>query len=374
MSGRAGRPQFDDKGLAITLAPEQVVSDLKKELKDAARRPAFDVEKVKRSVYGRARMDAQKHGDVIWTPELHAELVKGEPAELRSKTKITAEQVLAIGLPDLEKTALAAGTAVAAEPVTEAEQRMADAEASLPPSMRLDIVTVIDNLLLGDRDRKELMKTLSQLVANMRALGVLDEHGHQVAGQMIRELQGMDALLIWYILFNHQLEYTELRELVEYLIDHDIIQRQLDRKGEDEKREWMRTKLRELRVDNPHITWDDVEAAWEKEHPRVLTKIELIHQEFSSKVPHPELHGGKKPKSTWAQLEDSGAGFLEFVDKHGLEHEEGNLFSYLVRVMNFANKMGEASQLSELSDMGERVRALLARIDLRMVEGRRWGG
>jgi hypothetical protein len=42
--------------------------------------------------------------------------------------------------------------------------------------------------------------------------------------------------------------------------------------------------------------------------------------------------------------------------------------------MNFANKMGEASQLSELSEMGERVRALLARIDLRMVEGRRWGG
>ena len=138
------------------------------------------------------------------------------------------------------------------------------------------------------------------------------------------------------------------------------------------KREWMRTKLRELRVDNPHITWDDVEAAWEKENPRVLTKIELIHQEFGSKIPHPELHGGKKPKSTWAQLEDSGLGFLEFVDKHGLEHEEGNLFSYLIRVMNFANKMGEASQLSELNDMAERVRTLLARIDVRMVEGRKW--
>lgn len=363
MSGRAGRPQFDDKGLAITLAPEQIVSDLKKELKDAAKRPAFDEMKVKRSVYGRARMDAQKHGDLIWTPELHAELVQGEPAELRSKTKITAEQVLAIGLPDLEKTTL--GT-------TEAELRMAAAEASLPPSMRLDIITVIENLLLGDRDRKELLKTLAQLVANMRAIGVLDEHGHQVSGDMIRELQGMDGLLIFYILFNHQLEYIELRELVEYLIDHDIIQRQLNRKGEDEKREWMRTKLRELRVDNPHITWDDVEAAWEKEHPRVLTKIELIHQEFGSKVPHPELHGGKKPKSTWALLEDSGMGFLEFVDKHGLEHEEGNLFSYLIRVMNFANKMGEASKLSELNDMAERVRTLLARIDMRMVEGRRW--
>src|SRR5439155_11458147 len=163
-----------------------------------------------------------------------------------------------------------------------------------PPSMRLDIATVIEHLLLTDRERKELLKTLGQLVANMRAIGVLDEHGKQVSGQMIRELQGMDGLLIYYILFNHQLEYIDLRELVEYLLDHDIVQRLLDRKGEDEKREWMRAKLRELRLENPHVTWDDVEAAWDKEHPRVPTKIELIHQEFSAKVPHPELHGGKK--------------------------------------------------------------------------------
>ena len=57
-------------------------------------------------------------------------------------------------------------------------------------------------------------------------------------------------------------------------------------------------------------------------------------------MPHPELHGGKKPKNVWAQLEDGGPAFLEFVDKHSLEHEEGNLFSYLVRVMNFARKLG----------------------------------
>jgi hypothetical protein len=357
MAGRAGRPQFDDKGLAITLAPEQVVSDLKKELKNSR----LDAEKVKRSVYGRARADAQRKNDVIWTPESHAELVRGEPAELRSKTKISAEQVIAIGLPDLAEAKI---------PATEAELRMTEAEASLPPSMRLDIVTVIENLLLTERERKELLKVLSQLVANMKALGVLDEHGKQVSGEMIRQLQGMDGLLIYYVLFNHQLEYVELRELVEYLIDHDIIQRQLDRKGEDEKREWMRAKLRELRIDNPHVTWDDVEAQWEKEHPRQLTKIEQIHAEFGAKVPHPELHGGKKPKNTWAQLEDTGLGFLEFIEKHGLEHEEGNLFSYLVRVMNFANKLGEASQLSEFTDMAERVRKLLARIDLRLVEDR----
>ena len=44
MSGRAGRPQFDDKGLAIALAPEEVVSDLRKELKDAAKRYGVSAE------------------------------------------------------------------------------------------------------------------------------------------------------------------------------------------------------------------------------------------------------------------------------------------------------------------------------------------
>jgi hypothetical protein len=311
----------------------------------------------------RARSEAQRKGDIVWSPETHAELVRGEPAELRSKTKITAEQVLAIGLPDLAQTVLPGDTAAA---------RMAEAEASLPPSMRLDIVTVIEHLLLTDRERKEQHKMLAQLVANMKAIGVLDEHGQQISGDMIRKLQGMDGLLIYFILFNHQLEYVELRELVEYLIDHDIIQRQLDRKGEDEKREWMRTKLRELRETNPQITWDDVEAEWDKAHPRVPTKIELIHQELSAKVPHPELHGGKKPKTTWAQLEESGLTFLEFAGKHGLDHEEGNLFSYLVRVMNFARKLGEASGLSELEDMAERVQRLLARVDVRLVDDRKW--
>jgi hypothetical protein len=213
---------------------------------------------------------------------------------------------------------------------------------------------------------------LAQLVANLKAAGVIDEHGKQIAGDMIRQLQGMDGLFIYFVLFNHQLDYVELRQLVEYLIDHDIIQRQLDRKGEDAKREWMRAKLRELREGGAQATWEDVEALWEKEHPRELTKIEVIHQEFAGVVPHPELHGGKKAKSVWAQLEDSGLTFLEFVDKHGLEHEEGNLFSYLVRVMNFARKLYEASQLSELEDMAERVQKLLARVDVRLVDDAKW--
>ena len=365
MAGRAGRPQFDDKGLAITLAPEEIVSDLKKELKDARKSGPDHEAKVKKTVYNRAH--AQRKGELIWTPEVHAELVRGEPAELRSKTKITAEQVLAIGLPDLMQAVLPGGAVK-----SETDQRMADAEASLPPSMRLDIVTVIDNLLLTERERKELHKTLAQLVENLRAIGVLDEHGKQVGGQMIRELQGMDGLFIFYVLFNHQLDYVELRELVEYLIDHDIIQRHLDRKGEDEKREWMRTKIRELREGNPQVSWEDVEALWEKEHPRELTKVELIHQELSSKLPHPELHGGKKPKTIWATLEESGLPFLEFVEKHHLEHEEGNLFSYLVRVMNFARKLGDASKLSELEDMAERVQRILAHVDVRLVDDKKW--
>ncbi len=274
--------------------------------------------------------------------------------------------MLAIGLPDLAATVLPGAT------LTEAEQRQLEAERSLPPSMRLDIVTVIDHLLLTDRERKELHKTLAQLVANMRAIGVLDEHGKQVKGDMIRLLQGMDGLFIYYVLFNHQLDYVELRALVEYLIDHDIIQRQLERKQEDAKREWMRTWLREQREAGAQASWDDAIAEWEKQHPRELTKVELIHQELASQIPHPELHGGKKAKNVWAQLEDSNMGFLEFVERHHLEHEEGNLFSYLVRVMNFARKLHEAAELSEFEDMAERVQRVLAHVDVRLVDDSKW--
>ena len=238
--------------------------------------------------------------------------------------------------------------------------------------MRLDIVTVIDNLLLEDREKRVLHKTLAQLVANMRAIGVLDEHGTQVSGQMIRELQGMDGLFIYFALFQYQLDYVELRQLVEYLIDHDIIAKMLARKDEEKKKEWMRAKLRELRVDNPQVSWDDVEAAYEKEHPRVLSKIEEVHQAFAAAVPHPELHGGKRAKNVWAIMEDENIDFVEFVEREHLEHEEGNLFSYLVRVMNFARKLGEASKLTEFEDLAERVQTALGRVDLRFVENPRW--
>jgi hypothetical protein len=325
------------------------------------KRPGADHAKIAKSAYGRARADAQRKQDIVWTPEMHAELVRGEPAELRSKTKITAEQVLAIGLPDLAATALP-GTAASA---TELDERIAAVEASLPPSMRLDIVTVIDNLLLDDRDKRAQHKTLAQLVDNMRGIGVIDEHGVQIAGQMIRELQGMDGLFIYYVLFNHQLEYEDLRALVELLVDHDAVQRILDRKLEDVRREWCRARLREKRQENGQVTWEDVEAEYEQEHPRVLTKVETIFQEFAAKVPHPELHGGKKAKAIWARMEDEKLGFVEFVEKEGLEHEEGSLFSYLVRVMNFANKLADASKLSEFTDLAERVKQVVGSVDVR---------
>jgi hypothetical protein len=175
----------------------------------------------------------------------------------------------------------------------------------------------------------------------------------------------MDGLFIYYVLFNHQLDYVDLRALVELLVDHDAVQRILDRKQEDVKREWCRARLREKRLDNPQITWEDVEAEYEQEHPRVLTRVEEILQEFVGKVPHPELHGGKKAKSIFARIEDEQLGFVEYVEKEGLEHEEGSLFTYLVRVMNFARKLADASQLSEFEDLADRVKNVIGSVDVR---------
>ncbi|HEU5056644.1 MAG TPA: DEAD/DEAH box helicase, partial [Kofleriaceae bacterium] len=52
MAGRAGRPQFDTEGIAITLAPEAVVQEIRKEVSDARKRNLkIDEEKVRKSVY-----------------------------------------------------------------------------------------------------------------------------------------------------------------------------------------------------------------------------------------------------------------------------------------------------------------------------------
>jgi hypothetical protein len=246
-----------------------------------------------------------------------------------------------------------------------------EVEASLPASMRLDIVTVIDNLLLSDHDKRAHHKVLAQLVANMRALGILDEHGVQIAGHMIRDLQGIDGLFVYHVLFNEQLDYEDVRALLEFLVEHDVVQRILDRKDEDKKRDWIKAKLRELRMDNPQVSWEDAEEIYDKEHPRELSRIEQIHQNFSALVPHPELHGGKRQKTIWTMMEEQNLTFLELVEREGLQHEEGSLFSYLIRVMNFGKKLGEASQLEQFTEVAEKIRAVLARVDARMLEERR---
>lgn len=369
MAGRAGRPQFDKEGLAVVLAPEEVVQDMRKEIKTAQKKGyRVDEEKIRKSAYARSRADAQRRGDVIWDETGHQQIVRGEPAELRSKTRITAEQVLAIGLPDLAQQQLpGAEQAGAAEGGAAGSPAQADAGQGLPPYMSLNAVTVVDNLLLSDRERRQQHRLLAQVTDNLRAVGVIDEHGRQIAGQMIGKLRGMDGLFIYYALLSEQLEYEGCRELVEFLVDHDVIQRMLNRKDEDKRREWIRERLRERRRENPLVSWEDVEDEYERTFPRELSRVEHIHQRFSAEVPHPQLHGGKVYKNVWAQMEDEDLGFLEFVGKHRLAHEEGNLFSYLIRVMNFAKNLGEVTTMEQFTNLEKRVRSCLSVVDIRMV-------
>lgn len=398
MAGRAGRPQFDSEGLAIVLAPEEVVQDMRKEIKTAQKKGyRVDEEKIRRSAYARARADAQRRMDVIWDETVHQQLVRGEPAELRSKTRITAEQVLAIGLPDLAETQLpgavagsdAAGAESAAESAGESagdsagDSAAADGPAagssagaptvaatpareSLPAYMNLDITTVVDNLLLTERERQAQHRLLAQVTDNLRAIGVIDEHGRQVAGEMIGKLHGHDGLFIYFALMSAQLEYEGCRELVEFLVDHDVIQRTLNRKDEDKRREWIRERLRERRRENPLVSWEDVEEEYERTFPRELSEVELIHRRFCEAVPHPQLHGGRMYKNVWTQMEDENLGFLAFVDKHRLAHEEGSLFSYLIRVMNLAKNLGEVTTMEQFINLERRVRTCLSVVDVRL--------
>jgi hypothetical protein len=356
MAGRAGRPQFDDKGLAIALAPEGVVQEIRKEIKTAKKKGyRVDEEQVRKGVYARARADAERKNDVVWHAAAHAALVQGEPAALRSRTQITAEQVLAIGLPDL-----------ASEQLPGENVDLAEAE-SRPAYTNLNIRTVVDHLLLGERERRDAHKTLAQVTANLRALEVVDEHGVQIAGEMIGKLPGIDGLFVYYAFRERDFDRDGARELVELLVDNDVVQRVLDRKEHEKRREWIRGKLREMRAEKPQATWEDAEEEYEKEHPRELSATELLHQDFVSRLPHPELHGGKVQKNVWARMEEDGQGFFPFVDTHGLAHEEGSLFSYLIRVVRTANAIYEATGMDELAALDDRIRNVLAVVDERMV-------
>jgi len=356
MAGRAGRPQFDKEGIALTLAPEEVVQEIRKEIKDQSRggyKP--DEAKIRKTIYARARADATKNQEVTWDAASHLALVEGKPAPLRSQTRITAEQILAIGLPDL-----------AVEKLPDSDE--SGSEAPLPAALHLNISTVIGHLLLGDRERREAQKRLAQVTANMQAMGIIDEHGQQIAGEVIRKLRGIDGLFVYYTLMNQDIDYGFARAFVEYLVDHDVIHRKITRAQDQKKREWIVTRLRERRREGEDVTWDDVEAEYEKQFPRELTPVEKLHAAFVAGLPHPELHGGKVAKAVWAGLEDEGLSFMDFVDKHGLETEEGNLFSYLARVMKFARMLKEATTLTEFETLETNVRRCLSVIDARVLE------
>jgi hypothetical protein len=354
MAGRAGRPQFDHEGIAITLAPDEVVQEARKEIKDASKgRHSFDETKIWRAVYAKAADSARRNNDVSWDQAAHTKLVEGAPAPLQSRTKVTADMLLAIGLPDL-------ATPDATLPAAEVEK--------LPPYLNLNIRTVIAHLLLPEHERRQQLSLLDQVTGNLRALGVLDEHGHQVKGEMIRKLRGVDGPFVYFALMARDMDYGLARALCEYLVDHDIIWKLLTRKDEDKKREWMRNRLRERRRDEPMVSWDDVEAEYDRQFPRELTPIEIVHAEFLAQMPHPELHGGKRWKNIWAQMEDENLDFLDFDEKHSLAYEEGNLFSYLARVMRVAHMLAEVTGIGEFSTVEEGIRRKLSVIDDRVMD------
>ena len=392
MAGRAGRPQFDTEGVAITLAPDEVVQEFRKEIRDLKKRGGLvDEARIKKKYYARAKSDARAKNDVTWDDEAFQKLVEGQPAGLVSRTQITPEQILAIGLPDLSEATLPGqallkdkekddvkdgntgdgdGALVTPTLMAQDGRPVGGVGASvLAEGRRLDILTVIDHLLLpGDRKR-EAHRRLAMITRNLQALGVLDEHGRQVKGHMIGQIRGTDGVFVFYCLSEENLEPELMGPLVEFLVDHDAIQRIHDRKALAKAKEWIRERLRLLRRDNPLATFEDAEAEYWREHPRELTPIELIHQAFCQKLPHPELHGGKTNKAIWAEMQNDDLTFLDYIERHGLAEEEGQLFTYLARVMNTARMLFEVTKMGPFDELQGRVRARLAAVDERVLQG-----
>ncbi len=388
MSGRAGRPQFDTEGIAITLAPEEVVQEFRKEIRDLKKRGVMvDEARIKQKHYHRAKTEARARKEVIWDAEIHQKLVSGEPAPLRSRTQISAEQILAIGLPDLAEESLP-GEALLAEErrkaIEAAKARGEEIVDEVPPAeegrppprpleeapyRRLNIRTVIDHLLLPDHKKWEAHKRLAMITSNLKALGVLDAHGRQQSGEIIGQIRGMDGVFVHYALAHHDMTPELYRQMVEYLVDHEVIQRIFDKRILAKVKDWIRERLREARRENPQVAWEDIEEEYWREHPRELLPIELIHQEFTAKIPHPELHGGKQAKAIWAEMQDEALSFVEFIEKHQLDEEEGSLFTYLARVMKGARMLKEVTGIEAMGEIEMAIRSKLAAIDERVLEG-----
>lgn len=405
MAGRAGRPQYDDEGIAITLAPEEVIQEFRKEIKDLKKRGnhTLDESKIKKKHYNKAKTDARAKEDITWDPEVHQQLVEGEPAALQSKTRVTAEQILAIGLPDLASESLPGQAAVAREMEAKAkaeEERarlVAEATgapevtpsaaheapntpaATAPPSDappprseqvdHLDIIHVINNLLLPDGQKAEAHKQLAMITRNLQALAVLDARGAQIDGRMIGQIRGLDGPFVFYVTKHHDLDAVLAHEMVEFMVDHDAIQRIFDRRAREERRQWVLERLRELRRENPAISFEDVDAMYEEEHPYEPAQVEVIFEAFSAKVPHPELHGGKRMKRIWAEMFEDELTFSDFVERHDLGYEEGSLFTYLARVMKASKMLAEVTHAGVFSEIEQRIRHRLAAVDERVAEG-----
>ena len=430
MAGRAGRPQFDTEGIALSLGPEEVVQEFRKEIRDAKKRGQHGVDeaKIRRKHYSRAKSEAKARKDVVWDEEAHRKLVEGEPEALRSRTRITAEQILAIGLPDLTERTLRGQKAVeqerrdrAAAELSSLEKALSDREgkrafggdeeAAPEPaapeevpletrieaaqgaldqaqarlesvemaileteiereaSGQLDIERVIDRLLLPDHAKWEAHKRLAQITANLQALGVLDEHGRQVKGRLIGKLRGVDGVFTWWVLEEKGLAEGQHAELIELLVEHDAIQRILDKREWARIREWCLIKLRELRRDNPQATFQDAEELYREQHPRVLTASELALSDFLGRVPHSELHGGKTQKRIWAEMVEDDLSFADYVSRHDLGREEGSLFTYLARIMKTARMLAEVTEDPAFTELETAVRTRLAVIDERVMEG-----
>ena len=66
--------------------------------------------------------------------------------------------------------------------------------------------------------------------------------------------------------------------------------------------------------------------------------------------------------------DDFDLSFEDFVTAHGLEREEGSLFTYLARVMKTARMLHEVTSVEEFEGIEKTVRRRLAIIDARVLE------
>ena len=325
-----------------------MVQDFRKELKDAEKRGrSYDESKIKKAAYSRAASEARAKNRTTYGVESHQLLVDGEPPECRSQTRLSAGQILAIGLPQGEKSE---------------ESAMVDSQ----PYLNLNIKTVIENLLTTERAKNNALSTLQSITENLQALGVVNSEGVQIAGEMIKELQGMDGPFVWWLLQKHDLEKEHAVLLLEFLVDHSVISKLFEKKQLQKKRDWIGSRLREKRKESPHLTWEDVEEEYDEKFPREFSVVERWFDDFSKTMPHPELHGGKRQKFIWSSMIQDEQGFMEYVDCHDLAKEEGNLFSYLGRVQKAAKTIFNATELKVFESVVVDINEVLVEVDPRV--------